>query len=256
MQAQFVPVPPVPKPPSASRRPSRNLLIAIAAAAVVAAALIAGSIFLTNDESSGTDASPVTTATDGTTESPLGLIAGIPQNGTVLGNPGAQVVMLQYEDIQCPFCRQYTKDVLPALITEYVRPGRLKLDFRGMNFLGPDSDKALRIALAAAREDKLWEVVELFYAKQGEENSGWVTDALIDEVLAEIPDLDAAKVKTDAESAEIGREIADIQAEAAERGVQGTPSFYIGIGTNQPYQLQVALSAQAFRPALDDALKG
>ena len=204
MQADWT-VMPVPKPPATgkSRSRNRNLVIAIAAAGVVALALIAGSILFTRD--SGNDSAATTTASTGTTPADttaaaLALVAGIPQKGTVLGNPDATVRMLQFEDLQCPICKEYTDDAFPAIVDEYVRPGLVKIDFRGLAFLGPDSDKALRIAVASGFQNKLWQVVGLFYEKQGEENSGWVTDEQIDEILAEVPGLDAAKVKVDAKS--------------------------------------------------------
>lgn len=226
-------------------------MLAVGAACAVAAALIAGSILFTRGGDKNNAPSTSTNATD-----VLALVTGIPQAGTVLGDPTAKVTMAQYEDLQCPICKRYTDDAFPAIVTEYVRTGRIKLNFRGLAFIGPDSEKALRIALAAGRQNRLWQVVELFYAKQGQENSGWVTDGLIDEVLAEVPGLDAAKVKADATSAAVTKEIAAIGAEAQTRNVQGTPSFFIGIGVNQPYQIQVNLTPEAFRPALNDALKG
>ena len=129
-------------------------------------------------------------------------MAGIPQNGTVLGKAGTTVRMLQFEDLQCPICKRYTDDAFPAIVNEYVRTGRIKVDFRGLAFLGPDSLKALKIAMAAGLQNKLWQVVGLFYENQGAENSGWVTDSLIDQILAEVPGLDAAKVKVDAQEHE------------------------------------------------------
>jgi protein-disulfide isomerase len=255
MQAEFEPMPPVPKPPSAKKGPSRNVVIAIVLAAVAAVALIAGSIVLTRGGSN--DATPTTTGSSGSVAAPVALVAGIPQTGTTLGNPKAATKMLVYEDLQCPYCKKFTDDgALPAIIDEYVKPGRLKLDWRGLAFLGPDSTKALQIALAAGKQNKLWEVIGLFYEKQGTENSGWVTDQLVDEVLASVPGLDAAKVKADAKSQAIADQITAIQDEAKVNGVGGTPSFFIVKGVNQPYQLQVALTPEAFRPALNDALKG
>ena len=62
--------------------------------------------------------------------------------------------------------------------------------------------------MAAGLQNKLWQVVGLFYENQGAENSGWVTDALIDQILAEVPGLDAAKVKVDAESTKVANQIA------------------------------------------------
>lgn len=250
-------MPPVPDPPGKTNR-NRTLVIAIAVAVAIAAALVVGS-YLTGDD--GDDAAPAETTsieTSAPTVDPaITLVAGVPQKGTVLGNPEATVRLLQFEDLQCPFCKDYTLNTLPAIIDEYVRPGLVKIDFRGIAFLGADSEKALRIAVAAGFQDKLWEVTGLFYENQGDENTGWVTDSLIDEILAEVPGLDAAKVKVDAKGAAVTKEIEAVQAEATTLQVGGTPWFYIGIGVSAPYEIRpTALEPSAFRPALDDAIKG
>lgn len=244
-------MPPVPKPKAANTGRNRNLVIAIAIAGVVAVALIVGSIVLSGDD--GGDAAATTTT--GSTAAPVALVAGIPQNGTVLGNPDAKVRMLQFEDIQCPVCKEYTDEGLTAIIDEYVRPGQVKLDFRGLAFLGRDSLTALQISVAAGLQNKLWEVVGLFYENQGEENSGWVTDELIDEILAQVPGLDAVKVKADAVDATVTKQIAATNAEAEKLEVPGTPSFYLGIGTSPLYRIEPrSFDPSEFRPALDDAL--
>ena len=246
-------MPPVPKPKAAKTGRNRNLLIVLGVAGIVALALIAGSIVLSRD--GGGDATGTSTSQSGSTTAPVALVAGIPQQGTVLGNPSAKVRMLQFEDIQCPVCKTYTDEALPAIVDEYVRPGKVKLDFRGLTFLGPDSMKALRISLAAGLQNKLWEVVGLFYENQGAENSGWVTDELVDEILAEVPGLDADKVKADADSATVTDQITAAQAEATTLKVGGTPTFFVGIGAQPLYQLEPrSLDPSEFRLALDDAL--
>ncbi len=239
-------MPPVPKPKSSAGNGNRNLVLAIVAAAVVAAGLIGGSL-LTRGSSK-----PSSSSTDA-----LALVKGIPQHGSVLGNPKAKVRMLQFEDIQCPICKQYTDAALPAIVSEYVRTGKVQLDFRGLAFLGPDSDTALRTIIAAGFQNKLWEVAGLFYAAQGKENSGWVTDAKVDEILAQVPGLDAAKVKSQANSDAVNQEAAAVKGEATVLKLQGTPTFAISIAGAKPYAIQVqTLTPDAFRPALDDALKG
>ncbi len=248
-------MPPVPRPKraktkgeSAPSQSRRNLIIAIVGAVVVAGVLIVGSLVLTG----GSDSSSPDTAGSGPA-----FLEGIPQDGSVLGNPDATVTLIQYEDIQCPICKNYTDDAFGTIVAEYVKPGKVKVDFRGLAFLGEDSDRALRIALAAGKQNHLWDVVELFYKEQGQENSGWVTDAKIDSILEQVPGLDAAKVKADAESAEITKEIASVQDEAAARQVPGTPTFFIGIGADTPYEISPpSLTPDGFRPALDDALNG
>ena len=155
-------MPPVPKPPTAKASRNRRLVIAIAAAGLVAVALIVGSIVFTrgsgNDAVAPTGAAPTDTAPTDTTHAGVALIAGIPQKGTVLGNPQAAVRMFQFEDLQCPICKKYTDDAFPAIVEEYVKPGRVKIDFRGLAFLGADSDKALRIVIASGFQNKLWEI--------------------------------------------------------------------------------------------------
>ena len=160
--------------------------------------MIVGSLALSGGDD---ESAPADVITD------TSLIDGIPQEGTVLGDPGAKVTLLQYEDLQCPFCRQYTIGLFPMVVDDYVRKGTAKVDFRGIDLLGEDSTQALRAVLAAAKQGKAWQMIELFFANQGEEGSGWVTDVLIDELAASIDGLDVEQLKTDADSDEITAEI-------------------------------------------------
>ena len=81
-----------------------------------------------------------------------GLLRGIPQQGTALGSPDAPVTLVEYADLQCPYCAQWARDAFPELVRDYVRTGRVRIVFRGLAFLGPDSDAALRAALAAGQQ--------------------------------------------------------------------------------------------------------
>jgi len=234
--------------PPEPRGRSRALVAAIAAAVVVVAVLVVASVFLSGGSG--------TSSTSG--EGGTALVDGIAQNGTVLGDPAATVTFLQYEDIQCPFCKQYTDEAFPSIVAEYVRTGKVKIDFRGLEFLGDDSNTALRAVLAAAKQDKAWQLIELLYDHQGAENSGWVTDDLIAELAGSIVGLDVERMDTDAQSAEITAEIEALAGEARQRQVGGTPWFFVGIGDAKPYpvQPQPLTDPAAFRPIFDDALAG
>jgi protein-disulfide isomerase len=83
--------------------------------------------------------------------------------------------MVEFVDLQCPFCAQYTRDVLPTLINRYVRPGKLSIELRPLTFIGDDSRVAGQAAAAAAQRNRLWQFADLFYLNQGPENSGYVT---------------------------------------------------------------------------------
>src|SRR5690349_18572434 len=55
----------------------------------------------------------------------LSLLDGIPQRGISLGSPSAPVTLIEFGDLQCPACAQFATETLPAVITRYVRSGRV-----------------------------------------------------------------------------------------------------------------------------------
>ena len=78
------------------------------------------------------------------------LLGGIPQHGTTLGNASAPVTLVEFADPQCPYCGLWERNALPDVIDHYVRTGKVRIVFNGLAFVGPDSETALRTALAAA----------------------------------------------------------------------------------------------------------
>ena len=118
------------------------------------------------------------------TDSIAEMLSGIKQNGIELGNPKAKVTLVEFSDPQCPFCGEWARNTLPSLIQKYVRTGKLRIEYRGLDFLDQnfgttDSERMLKLALAAGFQNQLWNVVELEFENQGAEGSGYATDAFI-----------------------------------------------------------------------------
>jgi protein-disulfide isomerase len=199
--------------------------------------------------------------TPGVVRHPVVDLSGIPEHGGVLGEPTASVTLIEFADQQCPGCRYYTLNVFPVLVKEYVRPGKVKIEYHGFPFIGSDSVKGLRFLLAAAEQDKLWQLQEALYRYQGRENSGWITDSLVRQLAAKIPDLRVDKLFADAQSPEITKEAEGAEHRSGnemaryERTLQ-TPTFLIKIAGQKPYYVNIAFDVGQFRAALDDALKG
>jgi protein-disulfide isomerase len=193
--------------------------------------------------------------TPGVVRNPVVKLSGIPQDDRVLGSSKAKVTLIEFADQQCPGCRYYSLNVFPALVKEYVKPGKVKMHYQGYPFIGRDSMKALKFLLAAAEQDRLWQLQEALYRYQGRENSGWITDDLIRQLASEIPGLDVDKLFADAQSASIAKEANADLATAEAANLPGTPTFFVQIGSRKPYYVDVS-SADQFRSALDDALEG
>ena len=185
------------------------------------------------------------------------LFAGIEQQGTALGSADAPVTLVEYADLQCPYCAQWARETLPILVDEYVEAGKLRIVFHGLAFIGPDSDKALRTAVAAGRDDHLWDVVHGLYASQGAENSGWVTDGLVGEIVSGVPGLDGDKLLSTRWGSSVEPELRRAAAAAERAGVHGTPAFQLGPTGGRLELIDVSsLGPDGIRPAIDAVLAG
>jgi len=214
-----------------------RLFAALAAAAVVTAAAIAVSA------SGGTDQTTPTAPVSN-------LFRGIPEHDGVLGDPKAPVTLTEYVDLQCPVCAEASKQTLPWLVETYVRTGKAKLDLRALHFLGPDSEKAARVAAGAKAQGRLWPFVEAFYAAQGQENSGYVTDDFLRSV-AKASGVDADKALDAADGEAALRFLEQANADATRLGVESTPTFTVAKGDGAPRLIGSGVLGQAaFEKAL------
>ncbi len=176
---------------------------------------------------------------------------GIPQAGIALGSPKAPVTMVEFADLQCPFCAEYQRAVFPTILKRYVRTGKVRVELRLLRFLGPDSDRLARVAAAAGAQNRMWQFVELAYQRQGAENSGYATDDFINSLAADAG-LKSVNAGAGAEAA-----IARNEQAAQTLGVNSTPSFLIGRTGGTLHRFQPSeLTPGAFTPQLDKELQG
>jgi protein-disulfide isomerase len=181
-----------------------------------------------------------------------GLLGGIPERDGVLGDPDAPLTVTEYVDLQCPVCAAAARETLPRLLRDYVRTGKAKLDVRTLHFIGPDSERAARVAAGAARQGKLWPFLEAFYAAQGQENSGYVTDEFLRSV-ATAAGVDADAALDFAGSAAAQERLDRANADAQRLGIDSTPTFTVARGDGKPRVLQ-AHDAPSVAAALDAEL--
>jgi protein-disulfide isomerase len=162
------------------------------------------------------------------------LFNGIPQQNNVLGESNAPVTMIEYVDIQCPWSARFETSAIPTIVRDYVRPGKLEFVQRLIGFIGPDSRSGRAAALAAGLQGKYFELVQILYMNQGEENSGWLTDDLIKSAAASIPGLDVTKLFADRDSSTVADEERTIDADEAADKVDATPTIFIGRTGSKP----------------------
>jgi protein-disulfide isomerase len=185
------------------------------------------------------------------------LLDGIPQHGDVLGSPAAPVTLVEYVDLQCPYCREFETDTMPTLIARYVRSGKVKVQARPLAFVGPDSVSGRSAVLAAARQDKLFDLAQLLYANQGGENTGWLDDGMIRSAAASIPALDVRRLLEDAGSAATATAAGRLDAQATADAVRATPTILVGSSGEalRPVSLASPTDLRSVAAAIDAVLR-
>jgi protein-disulfide isomerase len=229
---------------------NRNRLLLLAAAAGLAVAV--GIVLVA--VGAGTDSKSSSTGGASSASNHAHPLRGVPQHGDTLGEPNAPATLTVFEDPQCPFCREWNVNALAIVIGDFVRPGKLKLVYRGINIIGPNSTEGLRAIYAAAGQNKLWNLVEGLYDHQGTENSGWITNDLIRQV-AVAAGANADSIVAGARSAKVTAQLQAAERDAAAANLRGTPTFILQRSLAPPQQLNAPLDASGFVAVLSSALQ-
>jgi protein-disulfide isomerase len=139
-------------------------------------------------------------------------------------------------------------------VQDYVRSGKVRMEFRNLSFIGDDSVTAGRAASAAAQQDKLWNFVDIFYFNQGEENSGYVTDDFLNSIW-KAAGVDAAQAKTYADSPAALKPLEAANKLADQLKVQSTPTVFVGKRGGALQKVDAApTDLNAFKQAIDGVL--
>lgn len=184
------------------------------------------------------------------------LFKGIPQQGLTLGRASAPATLIEFADLQCPYCGEYSNNALPTVVKDYVRTGKVRYELHLRSFLGPDSLKAAGAAAAATKENRLYQFADLFYRRQQQENTGYVTPSFLRGV-ATGAGVDPAKALAGAANPGGQPLVAGAEKLATSLGSNSTPAFYLRVKGNRLIPVTPkALDGASMSAAIDSALSG
>src|SRR5262245_18505735 len=112
-----------------------SILLGLAGAALLVVVIAVA--VSTHDANEAAKPAPVSATRDVTK-----ILRGIPQEGLRLGNPKAPILLVEFADLQCPYCKQFAATSWPDIVQRYVRTGKVRMELRLINVLGEDSVKA------------------------------------------------------------------------------------------------------------------
>ncbi|GGC02149.1 thioredoxin [Marinobacterium zhoushanense] len=145
-------------------------------------------------------------------------------NSPYLGDPEAPVVLFEFTDYHCPFCRRHFEQTYPRLVKEYVESGKLKIILKEFPIqkLHPLAARAAMAAQCAGGQDKYWPMHDLLFQNQRR------TRMEDYESFAASLDLDTVRFMECMERNAYADQIrADFDL-GVTAGVRGTPFFFIG----------------------------
>ncbi len=205
----------------------RQRLFAIAGATVLAAVVVVVALVVISQSGGDSSTSSGSGSGDITTNSTVDLVNGLQQDGTVLGDPKSKVKIVEFGDLQCPACKQFSDKSIPELLSGPVTAGDATIEFRNFVIIGPQSVDAAKAALAASEQGRYWQFIETFYANQKTENSGYVTDGFLTDVAnaAGVKDINAWN--TSRKSDKWTKQLNQVQQQAQDNGFTGTPSLLV-----------------------------
>lgn len=145
----------------AAPQPKKDYLLP--ASILIAALLIAGALVYNVGQRS-----------DGQTASLSGAAGQAPSidlaNVVFLGDPKAKVTLVEYGDYQCPFCGKFFEETEPLIRNEYINTGKVRMVYKDLAFLGPESLAAAEAARCAADQGKFWEYHDALFIEEGNED--------------------------------------------------------------------------------------
>ncbi len=166
--------------------------------------------------------------------------AEIPLGGAfALGDPNAPVTIVEFTDIQCPFCARHHNQTLPQILANYVDQGLVYYVFRDfpLTSIHPQAVEAAEAARCAGDQSAYQAMYDQLFFSQ-EDWSGNSNVAAMFAQYAVALGLDEAAFTTCLESNKYQMDVYQDLELGTSLGVRGTPAFFINgypLSGAQPY---------------------
>ncbi|MET7378370.1 thioredoxin domain-containing protein [Streptomyces sp. NPDC005526] len=217
--------------PLRTRRRRLTWIAASGGVAAVVAAVVAlggGGDSASPDRPAATASAPAAETTpDEQQKSLLALARRKEGDPLALGRADAPVVLIAYEDFQCPFCGKFARETKPELVRKYVDKGVLRIEWRNFPVFGAESEQAARAAWAAGQQGRFWQFHDVAYAKERARNQGEFSSSRLRDMARKAGVADLGRFEADRKSRAADTAVRKDQEEGYALGVSSTPAFLV-----------------------------
>ncbi|MDB5194002.1 MAG: oxidoreductase [Parcubacteria group bacterium] len=218
-------------------------------AVIVAGALIAAAIYFGGSGSAGNYGPNTLTGSQDSVE-----IAPVTSKDHILGDPSAKIVMVEYSDTECPFCKVF-HSTLGQIMDTYKDTGIAwvyrQFPIVELHARAPKEAEATECVAEQGGNAAFWAFINKVFATTGSNDS---LDPAELPIIAQSVGLDVTAFNTCVSSGKYTNVITNDVAAAYKTGAQGTPYTVIQVGSKK----SVIVGAQDYdtvKAAIDDLLK-
>ncbi len=213
-----------------SARKSSGLPTIALIAAVVVVALIAVAVLVVLDQNTGSSqAEPDAASADRS-----------------YGAEDAPVVVAEWADFQCPYCKQFAIGAEKQLKQDYADQGQVRFVFRHFPFIGEESIWAAEASECANAQNRFWDYHDKLFEEQAGENQGAFSRDNLKRFASELG-LDTTQFSACLDSGQYNTRVQDEFNEAQRLRINSTPTILVDgqlIQNGSNYQvLQAAVEA-------------
>lgn len=228
----------------------KNLMISVAI--IIAGILIAGSVIYSKGSNQPQDKKAPDVAQQ---QESTDAVRPISEEDHIKGNPNAQVVIVEYSDFECPFCKRF-HDTMNQVMDEYGPTGKVAWVYRHFP-LDQLHSKARPEAIASecaselGGEGAFWKFADRFYELTPSNDQ---TEAsVITKIIKEIG-IDAIAFTECLNSGKYDQRVEADVANAVETGGRGTPWSIVITSSGQTLPLSGAQSYESVKQLIEIAL--
>lgn len=160
---------------------------------------------------------------------------------TILGNPDADITVVEFGDYQCTFCYKFHTDTMKKINERYIESGDVNFVYRDFPLNGESSIFAAEASYCAQQQGQFWTYHDMLYDNWGGENTGWITQEVLTDFAKET-ELDLEKFNLCMKNSEFRQKVLNNEQFAKKININSTPSFLI-FDDNEVYRI---IGAQPF----------
>ncbi len=152
------------------------------------------------------------------------------EGGLSVGSDSAPVVMVEFSDYQCPFCRKFWLQDYPTLKTQYIDTGKVQLVYKDFPLsFHPEAEMSAEAVACAQEQGQGWALHDKIFEQQAAVGTGTVQYSETDvKNWANSTGLDMTAFDGCLDSGKYAGAVNQSLSQGMSLGIVGTPSFMIG----------------------------